>query len=151
MTAYGYVFEAFGAWYSGDEFERDTLFDRWGGAYAWAYWGAVLGNFAPLQALWFRAIRYSPAALVVVAASVTLGMWLERFMLVESTLYRDFLPAAWQVYVLSFWEWATFVGTIGLFFFLFFLFVRLLPMISMFELKEVFYEEHAGGHRAAPA
>jgi hypothetical protein len=104
MTAYGYVFEAFGAWYSGDEFERDTLFDRWGGAYAWAYWGAVLGNFAPLQALWFRAIRYSSAALVVVAASVTLGMWLERFMLVESTLYRDFLPAAWQVYVPSFWE-----------------------------------------------
>jgi hypothetical protein len=78
-------------------------------------------------------------------------MWLERFMLVESTLYRDFLPAAWQVYVPSFWEWTTFVGTIGLFFFLFFLFVRLLPMISMFELKEVLYEERAGGHRAAPS
>jgi molybdopterin-containing oxidoreductase family membrane subunit len=151
MTAYGYVFEAFGAWYSGEEFERATLFDRWGGAYAWAYWGAVIANFVPLQALWFRAARQSPPALLAIGASVTLGMWLERFMLVESTLYRDFLPATWQVYVPSFWEWSLFAGTIGLFFFLFFLFVRLLPMVSMFELKEVFHEEGAGGHRAAPS
>jgi Ni/Fe-hydrogenase subunit HybB-like protein len=145
------MFEAFDAWYSGDEFERETLFDRWAGVYAWSYWGAVVGNFVPLQALWFRAVRYSPPALVMIAASVTVGMWLERFMLLVTALYRDFLPSSWHAYVPTFWDWAVFAGTIGLFFFLFLLFVRLLPMISMFELKEVFHDEGAGGHNATPA
>jgi hypothetical protein len=120
-------------------------------------WGLRLGllerGHHPLRSreLWFRRVRLSAAALLTIAASVTVGMWLERFMLVESTLYRDFLPAAWQVYVPSFWEWSLFAGTVGTFLFLFFLFVRLLPMISTFELKELLHEERAGGHRAAPS
>jgi len=87
----------------------------------------------------------------VIAASVTIGIWLERFMLLVTALHRDFLPSSWQLFVPTFWDWAVFIGTIGLFFFLFLLFVRLLPMISMFELKEVIHEERAGGHRAAPS
>ena len=91
--------------------------------------------------MWLRPVRYSPAALVLFAASVTLGMWFERFMIVEGALYRDFLPAAGQVYVPDLWEWSLFAGTVGLFFCLFFLFVRLLPMISMFELKEALHDD----------
>jgi molybdopterin-containing oxidoreductase family membrane subunit len=147
MTAYGYLFEAFGAWYSGDPFERETLIDRFAGTYAFAYWGAIVCNFVVLQAVWFRAVRTRPGALLVIAASVTLGMWLERFMLITSTLYRDFLPSSYQAYAPSVWEWSLFLGTVGLFFFLFFLFVRLLPMISIFELKEVMHDESAEAGR----
>ena len=151
MTAYGYLFEAFGAWYSGDPYERQTLMDRFVGDYAWAYWGAIATNFVVLQACWFRRVRRNARLLLVVGVSVTVGMWLERFMLVTTALYRDFLPSSYQAYVPSFWEWSLFLGTIGVFFFLFFLFVRLLPMISMFEVKEVLHEEARGGHRAAPS
>ena len=141
MTGYGYVYDAFGARYSGDPYERHALLDQWSGAYSWAYWGAVFCNFVVLQAVWFRAARSRAAVLFIVAASVTLGMWFERFMLLTSVLHRDFLPASWRLYVPTFWDWAVFAGTISLFFFLFVLFVRLLPMISMFELKEVLHED----------
>ena len=145
MTSYGYAFEAFHAWYSGDEFERQTLLDRVFGDYAWAYWATLICNALAIQLLWFRALRRRVWLLFTVAALVTFGMWTERFMLVTTTLYRDYLPSAWQFYWPSFWEWTLFLGTIGLFFFLFFLFVRLLPMISIFEVKEVLHEEKQRG------
>ena len=106
---------------------------------------------AGVLAVTVPALRRRVWLLVGVAALVTFGMWIERFMLLTTALYRDFLPSAWQVYWPTFWDWSLFAGTIGLFFFLFFLFVRLLPMISMFEIKEVLREESAGGHRAAPS
>jgi Ni/Fe-hydrogenase subunit HybB-like protein len=141
MTSYGYLFEAFHAWYAGDAFERQTMLDRVWGDYAWAYWATIVCNALAIQLLWFRSMRRRVWLLVAVSALVTLGMWTERFMLLTTALYRDFLPSAWQFYWPSFWDWAVFFGTIGLFFFLFFLFVRLLPMISIFEVKEVLHEE----------
>ena len=141
MTSYGYVFETFHAWYSGDPFERQTMLDRLWGDYAGAYWATIACNVLAIQPLWFPAVRRRVWLLAVIAGLVTFGMWTERFMLLTTALYRDFLPSAWQGYWPSFWDWSLFAGTIGLFFFLFFLFVRLLPMISMFEVQEVLSEE----------
>jgi molybdopterin-containing oxidoreductase family membrane subunit len=141
MTLYCVVFEWFDAWYSGDPYERQTLYDRWFEAYAWMYWLAIFFNFVLIQALWFARLRARPGVLAVIAAAVVVGVWMAHFVEVETALYRDFLPAAWQVYVPSAWEWALLGGMVGVFFLLFFLFVRLLPMISIFELKEVLHAD----------
>ncbi len=141
MTAYCYVFETFDAWYSGGALERQTLYGRWLGTYAWTYWPAVLFTLAAPQAVWFRAVRRHGLLLGLTALLVTIGVWLGHFTEVANTLSRDYLPSAWQVYVPSVWEWLLLAGMIGLWFFLFFLFVRLLPMISMFELKEALHED----------
>lgn len=146
MTAYGYFADWFTALYSGDKQELETLHDRLFGAFAWAYWGAVVFNFIPLQLLWSRRIRINPLAVFLIGLSVTIGMWLERYMLVFSTLFRDYLVSSWGPYFPSFWEWSLFAGSIGLFLTLFMLFIRLLPMISAFEIKEAGFEEKEGAH-----
>lgn len=145
MSLYCVLFDWFDAWYSGDSYERQTLYDRWSGTYAWMYWLAIVFSFVLIQALWFRALRRRTGLLALIAGAVTIGVWLSHFVEVAVPLYRDFLPAAWQVYVPSFWEWALFLGTIGVFFFLYFLFVRLLPMISIFELKEALHADEEAG------
>jgi molybdopterin-containing oxidoreductase family membrane subunit len=141
MTAYGYFADLFAALYSGGHHEVQTAHDRLLGPFAWAYWGAVVLNFVPLQLLWWRSLRVNPLALFLVSLSVTIGMWLERYMLVFSTLFRDYLVSSWAPYFPSFWEWSLFAGSIGLFLTLFLLFIRLLPMISAFEIKEAGYDE----------
>jgi Ni/Fe-hydrogenase subunit HybB-like protein len=141
MTAYGYVFEVFDALYSGEPHELQTLRDRLFGEYWWSYWGAVVFNFVVLQPLWWRAVRRSPWALFAISTSVAVGMWLERYMILVTSLYRDFLVSSWGVYHPTFWDWAVYAGTIGLFFVPFLLIIRLLPVISIFETKEVLHEE----------
>jgi molybdopterin-containing oxidoreductase family membrane subunit len=141
MTAYGYIFEVFDALYSGDPHELQTLADRFTGEYAWSYWGAVLFNFVTLQPLWFRVARITPWMLFTISASVAIGMWLERYMILVTSLYRDFLVSSWGEYHATFWDWATFAGTIGLFLVPFLLIIRLLPVISIFEEKEVLHDE----------
>jgi Ni/Fe-hydrogenase subunit HybB-like protein len=141
MTAYGYWIEVFDAFYAGEKQELGTLFDRISGAYAWSYWGAVILNFVPLQLLWFRSVRTSPLLLFLIGLSATVGMWFERYMLLVTTLYRDWLVSSWGEYHASFWEWSLFVGMLGVFFVPFLLFVRYLPLISAFEIKESNFEE----------
>jgi molybdopterin-containing oxidoreductase family membrane subunit len=141
MTAYGYFAEVFDTLYGGEKFEVDTLLDRLGGVYAWSYWGAVIANFLPLQLLWWRRIRVNPLALFLIGLAVAIGMWCERFMLLVTTLYRDYLVSSWQDYVPSFWEWALFAGMLGVFLVPFLLFVRFLPVISASEVKEALFEE----------
>jgi molybdopterin-containing oxidoreductase family membrane subunit len=141
MTAYGYWAEVFGALYSGEQQEIQTLIDRLSGIYAWSYWGAIVANFVPLQLLWFRSARTNPVLLLLVALSVTIGMWFERYMLLVSTLYRDWLVSSWGEYHPSFWEWSLFAGMLGVFLVPFLLFVRFLPVISSFEIKEALFEE----------
>ncbi len=145
MTIYGYVFEPFHAWYSGDLYERATTLDRFQGAYAWWYWAAIVSSALSIQTLWFRALRRRVWLLAAVAALVVFGMWADHFMLLTTALYRDFLPSSWQYYWPTFWDWALFAGTIGIFLFLFFLFVRLLPMISIFDVRETLHEEQGDG------
>ena len=141
MTAYGYVFDVFDPLYSGDPHDLATLSYRLFGPYAWAYWGAVGCNFVLLQALWWRAARRSAWALFAIALSVAVGMWLERFMIVVTGLAHDFLVSSWGAYTPSFWDWSTLAGTIGLFVVPFLLVVRLFPVISIFETKELLHRE----------
>lgn len=135
MTAYGYYQDVFTALYSGDLHEYNTMMDRFVGAYAWSYWGAILLNFVPLQLLWFRSIRiYRPVA-VVIGLCVVVGMWLERYMLLVTALYRDYLVSSWQEFHPTFWDWSLFIGMLGLFLAPFMLFVRWVPLVSAFEIK----------------
>jgi molybdopterin-containing oxidoreductase family membrane subunit len=145
MTAYGYFAEVFTALYSGEPQELETLRDRVMGDYAWSYWGAIIFNFVPLQLLWLGRFRRAPVPLFLIGLSAAIGMWLERYMLLVTGLYRDYLVSSWQPYHASVWEWGLYAGSIGLFLTLFVLFIRLLPMISAFEIKEARFQEAADG------
>lgn len=136
MTAYGYWAEVFDVVYAGDPKGLRTLTDRTFGAYAWTYWGAVVLNFLPLQLLWIRAVRIRPVPLFLISLCVTIGMWLERYMLLVTSLHRDWLVSSWGDYYPSIWELTLFAGMLGVFLAPFLLFVRFLPVISAFEIKE---------------
>ncbi len=144
IVAYGYAMETFMAWYGGNKFERFAFYNRAFGPYCFFYWMLILCNIAIPQLLWFRRFRDNVAILFVISLIVNMGMWLERFVIVVTSLHRDFLPSSWGMYYPTKWDWATFVGTIGLFFALLFLFIRVLPMISIFEMRELAHhtEEH---------
>jgi molybdopterin-containing oxidoreductase family membrane subunit len=110
------------------------------GPYAPFYWSLLFCNAVVPQFLWLRRVRNSTIALFMIAIVVNIGMWLERFIIVVTSLHRDFLPSAWGRYAPTMWDWSTFVGTIGLFLALLFLFVRFLPMISIFEMRTMLPE-----------
>jgi Ni/Fe-hydrogenase subunit HybB-like protein len=139
MVGYGYSMEAFMAWYSGNTVERFTSINRMTGPYGTFYWALIATNILIPQVLWFKRVRNSVGILWVVAMVVNVGMWLERFVIVMS-LHRDYMPSAWGLYSPTVWDWATFIGTIGLFLALIFLFVRFLPMISIFEMRTLLPE-----------
>ena len=137
IVVYGYAMEAFMAWYSGSTFERFMIWNRMFGPYGWTYWVLLFCNLATPQLMWFKRFRTSVGWLFAVAMVVNVGMWLERFVIVVTSLHRDFLPSSWGVYSPTFWDWATFLGTLGLFLTLFFLFIRFLPTISIFEMRTI--------------
>ena len=110
------------------------------GPYAWSYWVLIACNIVTPQCLWFQSIRHSVPLLFVVSLIVNVGMWLERFVIVVISLHRDFLPSSWKMYYPTAWDFTHLVGSIGLFFTLLFLFIRLLPMISIFELRSLVHE-----------
>jgi Ni/Fe-hydrogenase subunit HybB-like protein len=140
IVAYGYLTEAFIAWYSANRFELFVPVNRSTGPYWSMYLALILCNVAIPQVLWLRRVRSNPLWLFVIALIVNCGMWLERFVIVVTSLHRDFLPSSWGMYAPTFWDWATFVGTIGLFVALLFLFLRFLPMISIFEMRTILPE-----------
>ena len=141
IVAYGYVMETFMAFYSGSTYDRSMIMNRMTGPYAPVYWLLITGNIAiPLTALWSAKIRRNVAALFVISLIVQMGMWLERFVIVVTSLHRDFMPSAWGMYYPTIWDWATFAGSIGLFLTLFFLFIRFLPMISIFEMRGLVHQ-----------
>ena len=135
MVAYGYLMEIFIAWYSGHIYEIYMVANRFAGPYRFFFWSLLLCNVVVPQLLWSSRIRTNTLALFAIAIVVNIGMWLERFIIVITSLHRDFLPSAWGMYAPTIWDWATFLGTIGLFFALLFLFIRFLPMISIFEMR----------------
>ena len=137
MVTYGYLIETFMAWYSGDLFEQYMMWNRAFGPYGWIFFALVLCNVLIPQFLWSRRIRRNPVTLFVVALFINLGMWLERFVIVITSLHRDFMPSAWGMFYPTFWDWATLFGSVGLFLTLLFLFVRFLPMISLSEMREL--------------
>jgi molybdopterin-containing oxidoreductase family membrane subunit len=135
IVAHAYLTEVFMAWYSVNPFERSMALHRLTGPYAGIYWTLVVTNFVIPQALWFRPVNRNVYLLFIIALSVNVGMWLERFVIVVTSLHRDFLPSAWGRYMPTIWDWSMFLGTIGLFLTLFFLFVRVLPSVAMFEMR----------------
>ncbi len=140
IVAYGYIMELFMAWYSGNTYESFTAWNRIVGPYGPAYWALILCNIVAPQLLWIGRVRTNVAALFVLALVVNVGMWLERFVIVITSLHRDFLPSSWGMYSPTVWDWAVFAGTIGLFVALLYLFIRFLPMISIFEMRELVSE-----------
>ena len=141
IVGYGYMMEAFTAYYSGNQYERFMILNRMGGPYATIYWCLVACNIVTPQFLWSRKVRSKVGALFAIAMVVNVGMWLERFIIVVTSLHRDFMPSSWGMYYPTRWDIMTFVGTIGLFVALLFLFIRFLPLISIFEMRALVSEE----------
>lgn len=143
FVVYGYTLEIFFGWYSANEFDRFLVFNtRFIGPMSWAFWALIFCNGVVPQLLWFSRIRANPAILWIISIVVNIGMWLERFVIVVMSLHRDFLPSSWGNYVPTFWDITLYLGTIGMFFTFLILFIRVLPMISIFEMRELAHHKH---------
>jgi len=140
IVAYGYGMEVFFAWYSANIYERYMMYNRIFGPMGWAYWCLILTNIAIPQLLWIRKIRLSPGKLFLISLVILVGMWLERFVIIVISLSRDFLPSSWGTYKATRWDYMTYAGTLGLFFSAMFLFIRIMPMISIFEMRTLLPE-----------
>jgi len=140
IVAYGYFIEIFMAWYGGNHFEQYMIFNRMRGPYAVLYWCLILFNVVIPQLLWVKRIRKSTFWLFLLSLDILVGMWLERFIIVITSLHRDYLPSSWGMYYPTAWDWATYLGTIGFFVMCMFLFIRFLPMISIFEMRTLLPE-----------
>ncbi|MCA9277423.1 MAG: polysulfide reductase NrfD, partial [Phycisphaerales bacterium] len=132
-----YLTEIFTAWYSGNPYEKFVFMNRAGGPFAWAFWIMVSCNVISPQLLWFKRVRNSVLAIFLLSLLVNVGMWFERFVIIVTSLHRDFLPSSWAGYVPTKIEMGSLIFGFGLFFTLFLLFCRSLPMIAMFEVKTV--------------
>ncbi len=137
IVAYGYMMEAFMAWYSSNTYEEYMIKNRMTGPYWYMYWMLILCNVITPQFLWSRRVRHSVPILFVISIIVNIGMWLERYVIIVTSLHRDFLVSSWGMYSGTFWDWSMYIGTIGLFVSLLFLFIRFLPMISIFEMRTI--------------
>jgi hypothetical protein len=137
IVAYGYMMEAFMAWYSANSYERFMIWNRMTGPYWKMYWALILCNVVAPNTLWIKNLRTSVPYLFVISLVVSVGMWLERFVIIVTSLHRDFLPSSWGMYSGTLFDWAAFIGTLGLFVTLLFLFVRFLPAISIFEMRTI--------------
>ena len=137
IVSYGYMMEAFFGWYSANPYESFMILNRMKGPYATIYWLLIACNVLAPQAVWFKSMRASIPALFIVSVIVSFGMWFERFIIVVTSLHRDFLPSSWGMYYPTRWDFGMFFGTIGLFISLLFLFLRFLPMISIFEMRTI--------------
>jgi molybdopterin-containing oxidoreductase family membrane subunit len=137
VVFYGYMMELFFGWYSANEYEQFMVMNRISGPYWYMYWTLIFCNGLTPQLLWFRKVRRNLVFLFVISLVVNVGMWLERFVIVVTSLHRDFLPSSWGMYFPTFWDIILYIGTIGQFILLFFLFLRFVPMIAMFEMKHL--------------
>src|SRR5467141_3571303 len=140
IVVYGYMIEAFFGWYSGNPYESFMIWNRMHGPYAYYYWALILCNGITPQFLWIKNVRTSTVGLFICAMFTNVGMWLERFVIVVTSLHRDFLPSSWGMYHPTFWDWGVYLGTLGVFVWLIYLFIRFLPMISIFEMRTILPE-----------
>lgn len=145
LVIYGYFAEFFEAWRAGDIFDRFMSVNRAVGPYAFWFWVLMACNVLSPQILWFRSMRQNTVVLFVVSLLVNVGMWLERFIIVVTSLHRDYLPSSWGMYVPTFWDWSTLLGSGGLFLALLFIFLRFLPAISMSEMRSLVAEKETQG------
>lgn len=141
IVAYGYSCEAFYAWYSGAEYERFMMWNRAFGPYWPAYWMLILCNILIPQALWSKKVRHNPIPLLIVSIVINIGMWLERYVIVVTSLARDFVPSSWGTYHGTIWDWGIFLGTLGFFTACMCLFIRYLPMIAIHEVRHLHHKD----------
>jgi Ni/Fe-hydrogenase subunit HybB-like protein len=153
MVGYAYATEFFTAWYSGNPYELFTFRNRALGPYAWAYWIMISCNVISPQIFWFKKARTSIPILFVLSIVINIGMWFERFVIIVTSLHRDFLPSAWGYFSPTIWDVSCLLGSFGLFFTMFCLFVRFLPMVATAEVKTVLPQAnpHAQHGSEAPA
>ena len=137
IVSLAYGTEFFMAWYSANEYERFTFINRATGPYAWAYWTMVTCNVVSPHFFWFKKVRTNMVAVFLLSIVVNIGMWFERFVIIVTSLHRDYLPSSWAMYSPTKIEIFTFIGSLGLFFTMFLLFVRFLPAINVAEIKTV--------------
>ncbi len=109
------------------------------------YWALIFCNGIAPQIFWWKKARTSTPILFIMSIVINIGMWLERFIIVVTSLHRDFLPSSWGMYWPTIWDWMTYAGTLGLFLTLFFLFIRVLPMISIFEMRTIIPQAKVAG------
>lgn len=143
LTSYGYLSEQFLSWYGQEQIERFVYTNRLTGEYAWLAWTVFACNTILPQLFWAPAARRSEVCLVIVSLAVLLGMWLERYVIIITSLHRDYLPSSWGMFQPTVFDFLTFFGSVGLFFTTFLLFTRLLPIISMSEMKALLPGSHA--------
>jgi len=144
MLTYSYVWEAWGPFYGSDVAERTMFLERVFGLYAGVFWSKTILNAVIPQLLWIPSVRRSPVPLFLISAGIIVGMWLERFVIVITSLHRNYMPSYWGNYFPTFWDWATLAGSIGLFLTLFFLFLRIMPIVSLAEMREIVYKTKGG-------
>jgi molybdopterin-containing oxidoreductase family membrane subunit len=152
IVAYGYLMETFTAFYSGNINDIQAALGRIVGPFAVYFWLQISANVLIPQLLWIRRIRRNQFVLFLISLVILFGMWMERYVLITTNLSQDYLPSRWGVYSPTVWDFATLFGTIGLFFALMFLFFRLLPVIAIYEMRELVIRQ--GGENAevrAPA
>jgi Ni/Fe-hydrogenase subunit HybB-like protein len=147
IVGYGYIMETFMAYYSGNQYDKFMIIARMTGPYMKYYWLLIFCNMVVPQFLWSSRVRANVIGLWVISILVNIGMWLERYVIVVASLARDYMPTMWYRYSGTAWDVATYVGSIGLFLTLLFLFLRYLPMISIFELRQLVPTESG---KAAP-
>ncbi len=137
IVGIAYLTELFMAWYSGVPYERFAFINRAMGPYAWAYWIMMTCNVLSPQLLWIKKLRRSMIFTFILSIFINIGMWFERFVIIVTSLHRDYLPSSWTMYSPTWVEVGLFVGTLGIFFTLFLLFVRVFPVIAIAEVKTV--------------
>jgi Ni/Fe-hydrogenase subunit HybB-like protein len=147
VVDYGYLMEWFTTWFSGDKFEWYMAVNRIIGPYWPIFALTMLCNVIAPQFLWSRRFRVNPWLLFVISQFVNVGMWVERYMIIITSLHRDYMPSSWGIYHGTIWDWATFIGTLGFFLLLILLFIRFCPIISIYELRELMLDNKREGHQ----
>ncbi len=150
IVGYGYMSEAFFAWYSANQFESYMMTNRMTGPYWYMYWALILCNVITPQFLWSSKVRKNVPLLFAISIIVSIGMWIERYVIIVTSLHRDFLPSSWGSYSGTMYDWSFYIGTIGLFLCLVFLFLRFLPAISIFEMRTLLPGAGHGAHAHPP-
>jgi Ni/Fe-hydrogenase subunit HybB-like protein len=142
LVGIAYGTEFFIAWYSGNHFESFAFVNRAFGPYWWSYWIMISCNVISPQLFWIKKIRTSMLATFILSIFVNIGMWFERFVIIVTSLHRDYLPSSWAMYSPTWVEIGTFVGTFGIFFTFFFAFAKFFPVVNMFEVKTLIHIPH---------
>ncbi|MCA9011926.1 MAG: polysulfide reductase NrfD [Planctomycetaceae bacterium] len=148
-VSYGYLMDASMAWYKNEPYDSYIYTNRFGGPYSAIYWGLIVCNCIVPQLLWFPCFRRQTLCLFGIALVINVGMWLERFVIISLSLHRDYLPSDWAMYYPTVWDWLLYLGTFGIFLTFMLLFLRVLPAISMMEVRELVHESQEQKREAA--